>query len=270
MYTRVVRLVPGSTVVDQITMRGLLENASANDITVLRDGRILVATYAHGIVAVNPADGAQSIYRSTEALGGHVAAMTLDASGELLILINAGTEGRILRDDPESGLEVLAAGSDLYGGADLVRSPGGELFVALPGAQSVVRLSPQGARLAVYASDAFRGPSQLAVTGNGRLYASNGGIMAAGYGGCVTRTEIATGVTVSAVGANASEGVAVVSPERVFYSTKTTDPSGEHWSLHELSAGWQVADVTGPMVSVTEEPVPVHTATWGAVKRTYR
>jgi hypothetical protein len=277
MYTRIVRLVPGSTVVDQIAIRGLLENAGASDIAVLPNGRILVATYALGIVAVEPGDGAQSIYRSEEALGGHARALTLGSNGELLILVDAGGEGRILRDDPETGIEVLAAGSDLSGAADLARSPGGELFVAIPGAQSsggfgsIVRLSSQGARLAVYTSDVFRGPSQLAVTGNGRVYASNRGIMAAGYGGGVTRTEVATGNTAGAVAANACEGVAVVSPELVFYSTKTTDMVGEHWSVRRMfPVGWGVGDVTGPMVSVTEEPVPAHSASWGAVKRTYR
>jgi len=276
LYTRIVRIVPGSGSVDLISIRGMLDNSNANDLEVMGDGRILVAAYAKGIIAIDPGDGTQSLYRTEADLGGHATALARGTNGELLILVTTTGEGRILREDPKTGLEVVASGSDLYGASDLANAPGGDLFVSFPtlpvsNQGSIARLSSQGARLAVYASDQFHGPSQLAVTGNGRVYASNWGAMNAGYGGGVTRTEIATGVTVAAVGASACEGVAVVSPEQVFYSTKSTDMSGEHWSVRQMfPAGWGVSDVTGPITTVAEEPVPAHSATWGAVKRIYR
>jgi len=276
LFTRIVRIVPGSGVVDLISIRGMLDNCDASDLEVMSDGRILVAAYAKGIIAINPSDGTQSLYRSEDVLGGHATALARGTNGELLILVTASGEGRILRDDPEAGLVMLASGSDLYGAGDLAHAPGGDLFLSFPmlpvsNRGSIMRLSSQGARLAVYTSDEFRGPTQLAVTGNGRVYASNWGNMNAGYGGCVTRTEVATGITVTAVAASACEGVAAVSPEQVFYSTKGTDKNGEHWSVRQMfPPGWDVADVTGPMVTVSEEPVPAHSASWGAVKRTYR
>ena len=277
-YTRIVRMVPGSGVVEQITNRRLLENAGARDLEVMSDGRILVATWVNGIVAVDPNDGTQSVYRTEQAMGGHAVALARGVDGELLILVSASGEGRILRDDPETGIELLTAGSDLSGAADLARSPNNELFVSVPGSTAsvggwgrILRLSAEGARLDVYTSDEFRGPTQLAVTGNGRIYASNWGAMNAGYGGRVTRTDIATATTVQATYANASSGVAVVSPELVYYSMKSTDKVGEHWYLQQLSpAGWMVPDVTGPITTVSEEPVSARSASWGAVKRTYR
>lgn len=277
-YTRIVRMVPGSGVVDQITMRGLLQDAGASDLEVMGDGRILVATWNTGIVAVEPGAGTQSVYLTNLQLGGNPTALARGIDGELLILVNAAGEGRILRDDPQNGLELLTAGSDLTGSSDLARSPNNELFVSVPGTPAsvggwgrILRLSAEGARLDVFTSEEFRGPTQLAITGNGRVYASNWGAMNAGYGGRVTRTEIATATTVEATYANGSSGVAVLSPERVFYSMKVTDKVGEHWSVQQMApVGWGVADVTGPITTVAEEPVPARSASWGAVKRIYR
>jgi len=279
-YTRVVRLVPGSGLVEQIAIRGLLENASATDLAVLSDGRILVSTWMRGVVVVQPNDGAQSVYLTEAALGGKVSGLAVESGGTVLMLVHSAGEGRILRHDPADGsLEIVSSGSDLSDCGDIAISRhGGELFVSraqspTSGAAfgSIVRLSPQGAPLAVFTSDEFRGPSQLAVTGNGQVYASNGGSMAAGYSGRLTRTEIPTGITVSAAPGNECSGVAVIAPEQVFYSWKSTSQVGETWSVACLSpAGWSVSDVTGPIEVVTEEPVPARSASWGAVKRTYR
>lgn len=277
LYTRIVRFVPGSNVVDLISIRGMLDNCNANDLEVMGDGRILVAAYAKGILAINPGDGTQSLAYSEQALGGHATALARGTNGELLILVTTSGEGRILREDPKTGLEVVASGSDLYGANDIASAPGGDLFVSFPrlpdpNQGSIMRLSSQGARVAVYTSNAFHQPTQLAVTGNGRVYASNWGEMNAGYSGGLTRTEVATGTTAVAVSANGCSGVAVVSPEQVFYSMKSTDKNGEHWAVYQMfPAGWTaVADVTGPITTVAEEPVPAHSSTWGAVKRIYR
>jgi len=278
-YTRIVRLTPGSGMVEPIAIRGLLENASATDLAVLSDGRILVSTWVHGVVVVQP-NGSQSVYLAEEALGGKVSGLAVEPGGTVLMMVHAGGEGRILRHDPADGsLETVASGSDLSDYGDLACSPNGTEWFASRAQSpsngtafgSIVRLSPQGVPLAVFTSDEFRGPSQLAVTGNGRVYASNGGAMAAGYGGRLTRTEIATGITVAAAVGNACAGGAVIAPEEVFYSWKSTSKVGESWTVERLDPdGWGVDDVTGPIEMVNEEPVPVRGASWGSVKRTYR
>src|SRR5690349_2565312 len=53
-YTRIVRVDPSAHSVEQIAMHGLLANG-ANALTVLKDGRVLVASYAQGLFLVDPA-----------------------------------------------------------------------------------------------------------------------------------------------------------------------------------------------------------------------
>ncbi len=278
-YTMIVRLIPGTGVVDLVASHGLLADGGASDLTVLRDGRVLVSTDTHGVVAVDPADGSQSVYRTETELGGRVSGLAVEPEGTVLMLVHAGGSGRIVRHDPADGsLAEVTSGSDLSDAGDIACGPAGDVFVSVrgtPGSNgafgSILRLSAQGARLATFVSDQFRGPGQLGVTGNGRVYAANGGAMAAGYGGCVTRTDIATGITATAVGSNACEGVAVVSPELVYYSRKTTTKAGEYWSVERMfPTGWGVSGVTGPIEAVILEPVSTHASTWGGVKRAYR
>jgi streptogramin lyase len=278
-YTRIVRVDPSAHSVELLAMHGLLANG-ANALTVLKDGRVLVASYAQGLFLVDPTDGTQTLLLTNDALGARPVGLALEPTGTVVVLAYANGEGRLMRLTPGDGsIAPITSGTDLVG-SDVARAANGDLYVSRAndppapnsstGSGSIVRLSSTGARIATYVSDAFRGPSSLAIGSDGSVYAANWGVMNAGYGGRISRTEPATGLSSAPVLTSGCSAVAVSLDQRVYYSYQETTQSGTRYRVVDLAGSWVADDVTGNFVVVPEEPVAARSATWGSVKRAYR
>jgi hypothetical protein len=202
--------------------------------------------------------------------------MVLEPPGTLLVLIHGSGDSRLVRVDPADGsTTTITTGADLLGGG-MARASNGDLVIArntLPtsGVGSILRLSATGARMRIYLSDSFHGPSEVAIASDGAIYAAHWGTMAAGYGGRITRTEPVTALTTVAKGTNGCSAVAMSANDEVLYSYMETSQNGTRYWLAPLDLKWMVSDVTGPLLVVPTDPaVATRRSTWGSVKRSYR
>jgi sugar lactone lactonase YvrE len=237
-------------------------------------GRILVTDFYAGIVVVDAATGAQSVFASTSSLGGSPAGIVATTDGR--IYVSFSNPGRIVRLDPISGAPSPVTSGDLLSyPLGMAMGPDGMLYIAenvLPLRGSIVKVDPvSGSEALVAASDQFIYPFDIAVS-NGVAWTLQMGFND-GRGGCFDETTLSDGTTVRSTLSThcRAKGIAIASdgmiaysdciPDNFVCSTLITGRSGD---------GTILTGIGGPLAVVPDRVTPVKTSSWGRLKLLYR
>lgn len=259
--------------------------ASPNGVAVDLTGRILVADYYAGLVAVNPANGSQSVLVSPSALGGTAGGVLVGPSGDLFVSVFGGVNG-IVRVSPNGAtIQPLSIGGLLQRPMGLTLGPDGALYVAetaipdnglhpwgYPSHGSIVRVDPvSGAQTRIAADPLFISPFAILFAGADEIWTAQIGSVA-GRGGCFVRTRISTGIsTLVDTSPCRSHGMVKAADGGVVTSDcNTLGPDCYSVFTSRYPSGPVLNEYGGVMTLVPSGIVPTRRPSWGSLKTIYR
>ncbi len=253
------------------------------DLAVTGRGEILVAVPAIGIVRVDPATAAQSLFVSIDSLqGGSPTGITVGPQGAIYVSVQGSAPG-VLKLSPDGAVEaVVTSGGLLTLPAGLAFGPDGALYVCQTNpwftliAGGLMRVDPAtGMQTSVDEGSPFAGPSHVAVAPDGSLWSTQSGSLR-GSAQCLLRTELpagptdyqpqyywlgecgALGIAIRADGVLVTTGCAKVHSDCIAFQTT------------QFPASISVSEMAGPIAVVPDLVVPTRATSWGKIKVMYR
>ncbi|MBI5709497.1 MAG: hypothetical protein HZC42_04220 [Candidatus Eisenbacteria bacterium] len=263
--------------------------ADPSDVAVHPDGRILVADRTNGVVAIDPATGAQSVLSSGGLFsGGWPGGIAVAPDGDILVSVDfaagAGTPAIVRVDSTGASQSIVTSGGFLRWPRGMAIATDGTLFVCDPDGQpatpytgayargTIVRIAlVGGTQLGQIESEQLSGPfdADWSVT-TGRLAEVHAGIMGPCYGGGALWVDPVSGPLFAIGGSgNCFNGIAVGSDGELAFSGMTVlnhDPG----DCYVSAGGRTFSGVGGPLAVVPTNLTPTVGVSWGRIKALYR
>jgi len=272
------RLDPASLDTTLIAAGGLL--AWPDRIAVTSTGIVYIADRVSGVVAVDARTGAQSVLAGPSALAGRTArGICLAPDGTLYVTTVGSNTGAVIDVNPETrAVTVISQGENLENPACVAVGPDGALYVgdessnsATGTSGSVVRIDPSGSQTVFANGGLFRGPFDLAFSGDGWMYVAQWGGLSRRGGGFIRirfNDRFAEPVL-----SDRSQGVAATRDGDVLLGdciSVSLDCYSEYRYVRRVSDGMQRYLPSGGMAVVPAGSTPTRRSTWGAIKTIYR
>ena len=245
-------------------------------IAALLDGRILLADATSGVLVIDPATGAQSVFSSGGLLaGGTPYGVAVEPGGNALVsgLFPACGGPAVVRLSPDgTSQSILKVGPPLSFPVGLTVGPAGVVNVCDRTAGVVVRVAlADGSVIGQIASPSFVNPMACGYSPQtGQLLVVQAGTMSSCINGGAFWVDPLTWVaTTLELGTPCLPGVAIAPDGAVAYSGETV----ENRSITAGYVVWRGATfqgVAGPLTIAPEGATPTRQATWGRIKQIYR
>ena len=270
------RLDPVTLDTTLIASGGLLVHPDR--VAVDGSGRVVVADRVSGVVAIDPATGAQTLVASPAGLGGRTArGICRDPNGGLYLTVALNGSGALFHLDPATHeVRVVADGGLLVAPVCVTVGPGGALFVGdmslvTPvSSGGIVKVTPTGEQsLVATTGAALAAPFDIAITPDGWIWTAQWGALSR-RGASFMRTRLTDGYT-EAMSYSRAQGITIDAGGNIYLA----DCSSVSFDCFRRfvwmwPGGLTINLPSGAMAVVPASQTAARRTTWGALKTLYR
>lgn len=275
----VVVLDGSSTAVTEVTSGGYLSDG-ATDIAATRSGVVLVTAQSWGVVIVNPATGAQTIFASLDVLGpGTPSGITAAPDGAIYVSMQSHPSRVVELSSDGALVRVVTSGGFLPLPAGLVVGGDGALYVCATiqsgagGGGGIVRVDlATGSQTPIASNALLIGPFHIALAPDGWLWTVQYGAFAQRRNGCVVRTRTSDGYSETVpFGQCTSQGIAIRSDgTTVVGDCYRVNGDCGYLVTYEYPSGNSIPGVSGAVTVVPDPTTTSSRSSWGRLKTIYR
>ncbi len=245
-------------------------------IAALLDGRILVADAASGVLVIDPATGAQSLFSSGGLLAGATPyGVAVAPNGDALVsgLFPACGGAAVVRLSPDGASQsIFKAGPPLSFPVGLTIGPAGVLNICDRTVGVIVRLAvADGSMIGQVDSPSITTPFACAYSPlTGLLAVLQAGVMTPCIGGGAFWVDPLTWVgTTLDLGTPCLDGVAIAPDGSLAYAAETVNYR-QRVAGYVVWRGVTYQGLAGPLAIAPEGVTPARQTTWGRLKQIYR